>query len=430
MQKTLIAQTSGSRLFPPARIVGFGVGGLLSSLAAYNWTITLQFALRQPLAILPDAEAWDAGLLGAALTALRLPGSFFAAFALAFSLLFTLSFLTCGWLILWHKRRDWFGLYLGLVFLIWADGAGGFYSTPEIEPGLAAIRSYLSWISWPGLFLLLYFFPTGHVVPRWARWFAMLLGGLIVYGLVVTAFRIEVLAFSIAFPFIILCLLVGGYAQQYRFRHAAPVERQQIKWVVLSQLIFVLFFITFSMLINLQHVDDPAASNPAAALLVSMILLGGLNVIFMGLPISITLAMFRFRLWDVDVVIRRTLQYSLLTGVLGLAYFGSIVVLQNTVGWLTGDEISPLVTVVSTLAIAALFNPLRIRTQHWIDQRFFRSKYNSERIIAGFAGTARDEVDMNKLTTELLGVVQDAMQPERANLWLRPDKKKRDWIND
>jgi hypothetical protein len=146
---------------------------------------------------------------------------------------------------------------------------------------------------------------------------------------------------------------------------------------------------------------------------------------FALVPIALAIAILRYRLWDIDVIIRRTLQYSLLTGLLVLVYFGGVVVLQAVYTGLTGEGGSPLVTVITTLAIAALFGPLRRRTQGWIDRRFYRKNYDAERALARFAATARDEVDMDRLMEAVFSVVADTMRPVKVSTWLVPGDRER-----
>jgi hypothetical protein len=186
-----------------------------------------------------------------------------------------------------------------------------------------------------------------------------------------------------------------------RYRRATIIERQQIKWfaffgsVVCVGLIFSLIFSPIPTLVDLVI---------------------GL-FIFSSLLLAFAIAILRYRLWDIDLIIRRTLQYTLLTGLLLLVYFGTILVLQNLFSGLMNQR-SQVVIAISTLTIAALFNPLRIRVQDFIDSRFYRQKYDAEQALAQFAAAARNEVDMDKLTESLLVVVEEAIHPEKISLWL------------
>jgi hypothetical protein len=139
-----------------------------------------------------------------------------------------------------------------------------------------------------------------------------------------------------------------------------------------------------------------------------------------GFPTSIGIAIVRYRLYDIDLIINRTLVYGSLTASLALIYFGSIVLLQRVFVGLTGEQ-STLAVVACTLVIASLFNPLRRRIQNFIDRRFYRSKYDAAKTLEAFSAKLRDETDLDALSEDLVGVVRETMQPAHVSLWLRPD---------
>jgi hypothetical protein len=145
-------------------------------------------------------------------------------------------------------------------------------------------------------------------------------------------------------------------------------------------------------------------------------------VLLLFLPISIAIAILRYRLYEIDTLINRTLVYGSLTAMLALVYFGGVAATQAVFRALTGQAEQPqLAIVVSTLAIAALFNPLRRRIQSFIDRRFYRSKYDAAKTLEAFSVKLRDETDLDALSDDLVGVVKVTMQPAHASLWLRPD---------
>ena len=158
------------------------------------------------------------------------------------------------------------------------------------------------------------------------------------------------------------------------------------------------------------------------SLIVNTLVYGVMALFLFYFPISFVIAIMRYRLWDIDLLIRRTLVYSILTGTLILVYFGGVVVVQTAVNTITGQEQSSQLTIaLSTLLIAALFNPLRRRVQAFIDRRFYRRKYDAVKTLARFAHTAQDETDLECLSTELLQVTMETMQPDHISLWLKPD---------
>jgi hypothetical protein len=195
----------------------------------------------------------------------------------------------------------------------------------------------------------------------------------------------------------------------FRFRRGRHVERAQIKWLLFAgALILPAFGLVFAYYMNAPGTSDGVSWQEAFAM-ISLLLF----------PLALISAILRHRLYDIDIIIRRTLIYGILTALLALTYFGGIVLLQNIFGQMVGDTKSPMITVISTLAIVALFNPLRTRIQTFIDRRFYRRKYDAEQILARFSAAARDEVDLERLTSALLATVEETMQPDHVNLWLR-----------
>ncbi len=214
-------------------------------------------------------------------------------------------------------------------------------------------------------------------------------------------------------------------AQVYRYvRVATPAQRQQVKWVAAALALWPLSDL------GLRGVVLPALFPVAAEPGLGRVVYGMVTIplfgslAFMLVPAAFAVAILRHRLYDIDVVIRRTLIYGALTAALAAVYFGGIVILQRAVGWLTGQQESPVAIVASTLAIAALFQPLRRRIQGFIDRRFYRRKYDAAQTLAAFSATLRDETDLERIRADLLAVVEETMQPAHVSLWLRPPDKK------
>ena len=206
-------------------------------------------------------------------------------------------------------------------------------------------------------------------------------------------------------------LLVAAAASVFvRLRHAIGVESQQIKWFAYAAAATVIGL--FLAYVIPTMIDTPLWFERAGyAVLIAVI---------PSIPISIGIAILRYRLYDIDIIINRTLVYGSLTVTLVALYFGGIVLLQSVFVVFTGER-STLAVVASTLLIAALFNPMRRRIQSFIDRRFYRSKYDARKTLEAFSAKLRDETDLEALNDDLVGVVRETMQPTHVSLWLRPD---------
>jgi hypothetical protein len=205
---------------------------------------------------------------------------------------------------------------------------------------------------------------------------------------------------------ILAMLLASGGSLVLRLRRSVGEERQQLKWVVYS--VALLAFVvpsTIFVIIILQSLEDARVF---------------FAVLFPLIPISVGIAILKYRLYDIDLIINRTLVYGSLTVLLVAVYVASVVVLQGLLRALSGQE-SQLAIVASTLLIAALFSPLRRRIQSSIDRRFYRRKYDAAKTLQAFSVKLRDETDLDALSDDLVGVVMETMQPSHVSLWLRPD---------
>jgi hypothetical protein len=328
-----------------------------------------------------------------------------------FSFLMPLGYFVTGLVIFWRKSDDLMGLLTSLMLIFFGpyliSGANIIVSE---QPGWEIIGAVMVGLGSSVVIFFLFLFPNGRFVPRWTRWFAIILSILIVISSFVAIWpNLEVIIF-------LQGAVVGLLSQIYRyFRVSKPIQRQQTKWVLVGlsgPLIVILLWLilgspVITEIIGLRLLDSLIPITYVIPLFALM------------LPLTLAFSILRYRLWDIDFLIRRTLVYAVLTGLLLLLYFGSVVLLQQVFRGLTGQD-SPVVIVISTLVIAALFSPLRRRVQNTIDHRFYRHKYDAQKALSAFAATARDEVDLESLQSELISIVQETMQPEEVSLWLQP----------
>jgi hypothetical protein len=360
--------------------------------------------------------AHPAAAVRVALAELGLSASAYALYNVALDTIFVSVFAVVGTVIFWRRSDDPVALLVATMLVVWAPLNGLFLPTPvtiESYPVLERTLTYIGYIAW---MLFFYLFPSGHFVPRWTRWLTLIYG-VFFFGLWnFTPFG------PLSWPpplFIAAVLAVWGsfpMAQIYRYiRVSDPVGRQQTKWVVFGVAVAVVG--TLATIFTVEAAVDLPPTDVGQRMLSKLLMdASGLMI-----PLSIGVAVLRSRLFDIDVVINRTLVYGSLTIMLLLVYFGGVTATQALFSALTGQqELPQLAMVVSTLAIAALFDPLRRRIQSFIDRRFYRRKYDAAKTLEAFSWKLRDETDLDALSDDLISVVTETMQPEHASLWLRP----------
>jgi hypothetical protein len=327
------------------------------------------------------------------------------------------------------------GIFAAIVLLSSEYAAYVLLAQPDSLPGGLAmvwIRAWV-WVPYVGFFVLLFLvFPEGWPQSRALRWFASLVLFVIAYGTILAAFSpgpIDAIGGAVDNPLgmealrgvgtnsavgplesVLYALGIVAAASLFgRMRRARGVQRQQLKWFAYATVVLVggvVLGFTVSEATGVQWLGE-------IGFVLRMV---GLT----GLPIAIGIAVLRYRLYNIDRIINRTLVYGSLTATLLALYFGGIVVLQRIFVLLTGEK-STVAVVASTLLIAALFTPLRRRIQSGIDRRFYRRKYDARKTLEAFSLTLRDETDLEALSGDLVGVVRETMQPAHVSLWLRPD---------
>jgi hypothetical protein len=335
----------------------------------------------------------------------------FAAYFISLEAAFTVVPIAVGAIIFWRRPDDRMAFLVSLVLLMYWAGITFPYHLLDLPRGWEVSSAVVALVGVGSILLFMYIFPDGHFVPRWARWLAL----------------VSIMAFapSILFPYSSLSLwwhpllnalvsvgVFGAIAlvQIYRYRLVSDfAQRQQTKWVVLGIVAAAVGYCLFLVLNLLQGGILASLLGYTAALLLLSFLM-----------VSIVVAVLRFRLYDIDLIINRTLVYSTLTVMLVALYFAAIVMLQRIFVLLTGQQ-STLAVVASTLLIAALFNPLRRRIQSFIDRRFYRRKYDVRKTLEAFSIKLRNETDLEALNNDLVEVVSETMQPAHVSLWLRSD---------
>jgi hypothetical protein len=414
VSRTVTAQTD-TRLAGRRLLLARGVWIVVVALTVglYLFSIPLQFAFYQ---IVCSGAACQFGQISpAGLQQIQQAGlslGFYAGYFTALNAILLLVFAIVAAVIFWRKSDDWMGMFTSLTLVLFGStfGSSAFAVVGQQYPALFVLSSFMTSLGTVCLFVFFYLFPNGRFAPRWIVW----LVPLVVVHYAASAIRPDLFRYGTDWilPVEVVSVL---FAQIYRYRRVSNTgQRQQTKWVVFGSTIAAGGLVVLILYANIAF---PGSSQPTA--IGDLVYNTVTYLFFILIPLSIGIAILRSRLWDIDLLIRRTLVYAALTGLLALAYFGSVLVLESLVRLLTGQTQSQVVTVISTLAIAALFVPLRRGVQAFIDRRFYRRKYDGARTLAAFSNTVRDEVELGRLTEHLTEVVEETLQPESVSLWIR-----------
>ena len=342
----------------------------------------------------------------------------YAGLATGVGVLSKLVWMAVGALVFVLRSGDRMALLVS--FFLVAFGAATF-ATDSVDALVSA--HYAWWLPARGLqvlgevFAVLFFltFPDGRFVPRWTPLLAVAFLAFQIPGDLFPDIYSGSPALNLTQTLVFMCSVLGMVGSQvYRYRNVSmPDQRRQTKWVVFGTALAISLLFTLLAPLFL-FIPRVAEASPFVLFLIGNVI----PLIMLLIPLSVGMAMLRSGLFDIDLVINRTLVYGVLTVSLALVYVGSVVVLQRAFVAVTGQG-SQLAIVASTLAIAALFGPLRRRIQGVVDRRFYRRKYDAVKTLEAFSTRLRDETDLNHLTPELLRVVRETVQPAHVSLWLR-----------
>ena len=327
--------------------------------------------------------------------------------SLALYLLIVAISCTLAAILFWRRSQEWMVLVVAYFLVAYPVSNLAVAATgKDFGTTLASIAL----VELPAItvfFAVFLIFPSGRFVPEWS-WLLLLIWVVAIIASIIWPNSPYVLAYPVCYGGAVVC-------QIYRYTRVSTfMQRQQTKWVV--------FAFIASLVANQAFWLLPGS---VLSLLYRPILYLVYLLVLLLVPITFYIAIQRYRLYEIDVIINRTLVYGSLTLILAGIYVGGIIGLQSLLALMTrspgrADIQSPLVIVASTLVIAALFQPLRRRLQQLIDRRFYRQKYDAEKTLAAFAGSLRDEIDLHSLEQQLLEIIDDTMQPSSAWIWLRP----------
>lgn len=326
--------------------------------------------------------------------------------------------INCGFagVLLWNRPNDRMAVLTAYVLTLFSAFGLGlpaqlFYQWSPLLWIPAAILGFFGSVGMP---LVFYVFPDGRPVPRWPIFLlAFYCVTQIPSYLDPSAANIGGVAGALSGIGIVAMYLSLIYAQIHRYRRVStPVQREQTKWVVYGIALTIGGWIGMLFFYNGAYSGMNLASP-----VVDMVSMAAGTSIWLLLPASLAIAILRYRLWEIDVLINRTLVYGSLIVCLGTLYISCVIGMQALSRVVTGQH-SDLSIAMATLLVAAVFNPWRRRIRSFIDRRFYRSRYDARRVLAGFTTRLRDEVDIDRLSHELTAIVTDTIQPASISLWL------------
>jgi len=356
-----------------------------------------------------------------ALAELGLSASGYALYNVILDTVFVSVFAVVAIVIFWRRSEDPMALLVAMMLVVWGPLNGLFVLTlgategmyPVLQATLGSLVTFVGYMAW---MLFFYLFPSGRFAPCWTRWLAFCWVLFVSSWILTPSFgppSWPPALFSVA-----ILVLWGSFpvAQLYRYaRVSDATQRQQTKWVVFGVAVAVVGVLATIFTLGAAVDLPPERVGPK---MLSMLLMDAFGLL---IPLSIGIAVLRARLFDIDMVINRTLVYGSLTGMLALVYFGGVATTEALFRGLTGQEQQPqLAIVISTQVIAALFSPLRHRNQSFIDRRFYRRRYDARKTLEAFSARLRDEKDLETLNDNLVRVVTETIQPAHVSLWLRP----------
>lgn len=416
-------------------------GGRWFQLARIGWVILTLLTLSLAFLGIPERYEQLMSADARALQNLGISPSGYAIYVISLTLLLILGHVLIAGVIFLRKGQDWMALLVSVALV--TNGATTSLSV-MYAPGtvLPLLRTLVNMVVYTGLvscMVLLYLFPTGRFVPSWTRWLAITWAALMLPAILIPNSSLSLTSWPTFAQLSVLLVWssLAIYVQGYRYTNvSSPLQKQQAKWGSFGLTAAVLGpFAYFVPFVIVPSLSSPVVSNMmyqrvgSSFFAISMALrLGGLSIFTLAallFPLSFAIAILRYRLWDIDILINRAIVYSILTSTLAVIYFAVVVLLQTIFRSLTGQGQSEIVTVLSTLVIASLAVPLQRRVQRSIDRRFYRQKYDAACTLSDFSASLRDEVDLSQLSERLIDVVEETMQPSQVSLWLRlPDNYK------